>query len=943
MSLKKLQDHLRIFLLWIIISLMNSPAGFSQTQPIDTQNSIGAAHIENNRDPNEEIVAQKVFHLKNTKPSELGQILEPLLSKQGCINPDDETKTLLVADKAETLTRIEKIIEKFDVYQVSPIGGGFEALDGDPNEIVKLINLTLKQKSDFKSGSRLPSKSSEGITKKKLILPLAQNIVERVKKFFKRKKVPDYETISVKHVHVDELAANIGIIMNDSGVDFRRNISIQPLVRSKLLLVFGKKKYRDMVRKLVSEIDVPNNQLQRKTFKLRYADPEDIKAGIDELFNWTHPATTTQIRTDYGSIPDGTSSADTALRLIYSSQKQIVVLAPEETMKEIAKLIEEWDSPVFIPEKKQREPNDEAIAPITGTEKTGIIKTGADPKELEQIKRVIESSEQEEVKNQDYEIIKTSYLQLPEAAVKLNEMIEKKEPDYVNRIYIQPLASARQFMLFGDEKARQIAKNLLEQIDLPQWYVVHDTINLQHIEAEKAVKIFNEMFAAANIDYKKTIFVEELKNQLLVYGNENFRHFIHDIIKEIDTESFAKAEKYDVFTYYNLHVEEIASSLTTIMKELSPVLFEKVSFKAFVQTNQLLIFGDKDYCEMIRKLVYIPPDTPAKPLQRRSFHLNYADPEYIKTKIDEYFHLTDSSSLSSSGTSGRTTNLSRTSYGTNGAGMLSADTVRTTTYPSLRQIVVLASEENMKQITKLIEQWDSPHPQENNQTLIEVQVLEVTDEFLKQVGLDANSLNVSDKWSKYRLKDSNSSNVFVIDELIKDLFDKAASASGDFVKLLRKKNLENYSEQINFDFPAKESDAFPAQFIRNTNEDFITIVKITSTLNEKSIRFSCEVDVNRIKDFRIKNASGNSSRIAPEIENTGYKENMEFLISSGSSLLIKGPEFMSIDQVSNKRQEEEIDGSPEVRSTYAGYPDRTFTISKRTELILIKPINILWK
>ena len=84
-------------------------------------------------------------------------------------------------------------------------------------------------------------------------------------------------------------------------------------------------------------------------------------------------------------------------------------------------------------------------------------------------------------------------------------------------------------------------------------------------------------------------------------------------------------------------------------------------------------------------------------------------------------------------------------------------------------------------------------------------------------------------------------------------------------------------------------------------------------------------------------------KIVPEIENTNYNENLEVLISSGDSLLIKGPEFISFDEVSNKRHAGEINGTPEIKGTYIGYPDRRFAIKKRTELILIKLIYISWK
>ncbi len=166
----------------------------------------------------------------------------------------------------------------------------------------------------------------------------------------------EYDTISVMYVDVDEVASSLETIMSDLSPDFRRNVSIQPLAQSRQLLVFGKKEYREMVKKLIVEIDLPSNQLKRQTFLLKYADPEDIKDKIDELFNLTGSTSTstTATRTSYGSTSSGMLSADTVITTTYPSLRQIVVLASEENMKEIAKQIENWDSPIVWEELKPR-------------------------------------------------------------------------------------------------------------------------------------------------------------------------------------------------------------------------------------------------------------------------------------------------------------------------------------------------------------------------------------------------------------------------------------------------------------------------------------------------------------------------------------------------------------------------------------------------------------
>ncbi len=60
---------------------------------------------------------QKSFKLKYRSPSQMAQILRPLLTKTGHVSADESTGILLLIDTPENLKRIEKIIAAFDVLQ----------------------------------------------------------------------------------------------------------------------------------------------------------------------------------------------------------------------------------------------------------------------------------------------------------------------------------------------------------------------------------------------------------------------------------------------------------------------------------------------------------------------------------------------------------------------------------------------------------------------------------------------------------------------------------------------------------------------------------------------------------------------------------------------------------------------------------------------------------
>jgi type II secretory pathway component GspD/PulD (secretin)/beta-lactamase regulating signal transducer with metallopeptidase domain len=173
----------------------------------------------------------------------------------------------------------------------------------------------------------------------KQIRQTARNLIQQIDK---PSQPVDYDTIAVRYIDVDEAAKTLIKILGQMSPDFQRNISIQPLAQSRQLLVFGKKQYREMVKKLVSEIDLSSNRLITKIYKLQYAKSEEVKSKLDVLFN-------------NGIAPEGQGgralSGNKIIIVTYPSLNQIIVSASEEKMEEIEKLIIEWDTPALVDPK----------------------------------------------------------------------------------------------------------------------------------------------------------------------------------------------------------------------------------------------------------------------------------------------------------------------------------------------------------------------------------------------------------------------------------------------------------------------------------------------------------------------------------------------------------------------------------------------------------------
>ena len=98
---------------------------------------------------NKDQVVQKFFKLKHYSPSQMAQILKPLLSHTGHISTYERTNSLLVIDTAESLLRIQKIIAAFDVSETKPtVTEIFEIRYGDPAEIVGLLKKLINGRPD---------------------------------------------------------------------------------------------------------------------------------------------------------------------------------------------------------------------------------------------------------------------------------------------------------------------------------------------------------------------------------------------------------------------------------------------------------------------------------------------------------------------------------------------------------------------------------------------------------------------------------------------------------------------------------------------------------------------------------------------------------------------------------------------------------------------------
>ena len=358
---------------------------------------------------NKNQVVQKFFKLKNYSPSQMSQIVGPLLSETGYVSADETTGNLVVIDTVEKLMRIETIIREFDVPEAEQtVTDIFEIRNGDPSEIVQLLRMLIS--GDAGTSSRSIGRSSNygrsssygrssrssyssrssgyrgssrgGSSTSVLIGPSDQPVVlipepqrkwiiarasaedmkmisEWIDKLDQEEPVKsEHETVSITYADVSEVAERLNEAMQQMpGSELTASVLIQPLVQARQIVIYGREDMRTMVKNLIQEIDIPTGLFKTEHFNLKHADPDVIKEKIEELYSATSPYGAGSRVSIYNFASRGGSSsmsADTVKVISYATLKQVTVIASAENMSKVRKQIEEWDVPLDVDQVRPR-------------------------------------------------------------------------------------------------------------------------------------------------------------------------------------------------------------------------------------------------------------------------------------------------------------------------------------------------------------------------------------------------------------------------------------------------------------------------------------------------------------------------------------------------------------------------------------------------------------
>jgi len=195
-------------------------------------------------------------------------------------------------------------------------------------------------------------------------------------------------------------------------------------------------------------------------------------------------------------------------------------------------------------------------------------------------------------------------------------------------------------------------------------------------------------------DIPLVLFPVPKAKQIIARGSAEDIKLIGEWIQKLDVAEAVKAESETV-AIVNGDAREIARNIELSLQQMSGTdARPNVVIQPLEQTRQIMIFGRPDLREMVRGMIAEADMPPGSQFEHENFKLEHADPDQVKTNIEGLYE-TQAGSMSS---------YSNRSY--RFRTVQPNETVKVISYPSMKQVTVIASRENLEKIRKQIKEWD---------------------------------------------------------------------------------------------------------------------------------------------------------------------------------------------------------------------------------------------
>ena len=576
--------------------------------------------LENIKDEDE--VVRKIYKLKFTKPSIMGQLILPHLSSAGHFSADDNTKTLTVSDKVKSLIKIDKLINIYDSDPNSrPKGGAIYPVNpGDPNEGASSQNLSFPQQANsnslslYQSASQIPVKNvntgnknqTTAIKKKSKLVTYLDRII----------KVLDSMTIKSDDPRIDVNFTNAGInqiiealirwtgkavLPSNEALNLKITLSSPKKIRQSeaLNLLYTEIRKQGLIIekrnnilhiKPVSATGTPYHHILDPNDSLDDIEDQDMVARIIFKLKYNSPANIREILLPLLS-PSANITADETTKSLY-------IIDTVKKLKQYKEIIKQLDSDIsqrtsvlygfsvqdsneivkIINQilKQQADSNSSSLPPITG--RTGrTTRTQVDANSTET------NINKSETQRQDYDAILVRFINSDLAAKKLNDILSEMEIDTKNRLVILPLSTSNQVLVFGNnQEDRELAKSLINDIDFQAAENSYDfeKVPLEHFNTVLFTDLASKVIKEAG-SIRLSLYPNVSSKQILVFGAQEYRDVIRNFAEKIDIQSsLVNAEDSNSLNNaadnFDEKIFEVSNSDSVELTELLKVIIKNI-------------------------------------------------------------------------------------------------------------------------------------------------------------------------------------------------------------------------------------------------------------------------------------------------------------------------------------------------------------------------------
>ena len=291
----------------------------------------------------------------------------------------------------------------------------------------------------------------------------------------------------------------------------------------------------------------------------------------------------------------------------------------------------------------------------------------AAPGDMDQIEEWIKKLDTTERIAPEYEAVPIRYAKsVQEVADRLNEVLKEwPGAELETSILIQPLPQARQVVIYGRKDMREIAKNLIKQIDIPSEEFETKVFKLEHADPDQIAQQIEDLYAEEEVpwwyrrrmertaDWVKAIPLATYQQVTVIASSENMAK-IEKQIKEWDVPIDVEKVKPMIITLVNTDPVKMAELLSKLfseeMEEWRPwwcpeperekvvgPLYGQLTFKAVPDTRKIIVKSKLPEAYRVIESLIRELDIREMTEVPRVVQIEYADPEDLSERLNAIF------------------------------------------------------------------------------------------------------------------------------------------------------------------------------------------------------------------------------------------------------------------------------------------------------------------